>query len=131
MPFKLRSRYYPILIMVFFNIFTLPVVQMDVLLAYVLGLIQVRFCGGTVVCASTGCLRVIENQLLGVFGRRADIYLLEFSQMGTYEETLKQTDFREKGSMMSSPHIKEIHMHSEIYTPSEPKFLDTEINNSV
>lgn len=59
MPFKLRSRYYPLLMIVFFNVFTLPVLQFDVYIAYVLALMQVKLCGGTVVICSARCLKML------------------------------------------------------------------------
>lgn len=85
MPFKLRSRYYPLLMIVFFNIFTLPVLQFDVYIAYVLALSQVKLCGGTLVNCSARCLKFVENQLLKIFGSRDDIYLLENSSFKEYE----------------------------------------------
>lgn len=70
---------------VFFNIFTLPVLQFDVYIAYVLALSQVKLCGGTLVNCSARCLKFVENQLLKIFGSRDDIYLLENSSFKEYE----------------------------------------------
>jgi hypothetical protein len=96
LPFKLRSKYLPVFMLIVFNVFTLPVMQFDVVLAYLLGLMQVRLCGGTVLTNSAGCLRFVEDRLVGVFGRRGDIHLLGSSHFGEEE--------RERGSMMASPH---------------------------
>lgn len=44
MPFKMKAKYYPILMLIFFNIFTLPLLQFDIYVAYLLAIIQVKFC---------------------------------------------------------------------------------------
>jgi hypothetical protein len=61
---------------VFFNIFTLPVIQLDVYIAYILALLQVKLFSGTLIINSQRCLKFVERQFLNVFGKRADIYLL-------------------------------------------------------
>lgn len=112
MPFKLRSRYYPILMIIFFNIFTLPVLQFDVYLAYILGLIQTRFCGGTIVCCSGNCLRAIERWLVTIFGTRDDIYLLENSTFKDYDERIKHSIFKE-GNQNTIKDLDDMNQHSE------------------
>jgi hypothetical protein len=132
MPFRLRSRYYPIIMLVFFNIFTLPVVQFDIYLSYLMAYIQVKLCGGTIVFCSARCLAVMERQLLKLFGSRQDIFLLESSHFKDYEETVKQSIFRDRQPQTTNKVMNELHAHSEVDNrQDENVVVDSEQNNSV
>lgn len=135
MPFKLRSRYYPLVMIVFFNILTLPFVQIDIYLAYLMAYIQVRLCGGTIVFCSAGCLQAVEKRLLKLFGNRQDIFLLESSHFKDYEETVKQSVFRERGErqpQVTNKIMNELHAHSDVDNRmDENVVVDSEQNNSV
>ena len=109
MPFKLRTVYYPFMMLVVYNVFTLPMVQVDIYVAFVWALLQARCARGNFFKYPPWFLLKIETKLLRLLKNRTDICKLEDSSYGSYYSCEA-----EEGNAGTEASLKDIKEPSEV-----------------